>query len=96
MFLILLNIVHLNSLRLITAKIIYGYLILHHHISTETNYQLNQRSSMIDLIFTSDDQSITNLIYASPLGKNHHKVLKFSYLIKCSLNQEFQRISYYQ
>ena len=50
----------------------------------------------IDLIFTSDDQSITNLIYTSPLGKNHHKVLKFSCLIKCSLNQEFQRISYYQ
>ena len=51
---------------------------------------------MIDLIFTSDDQSITNLIYALPLGKNHHKVLKFSYLIKGSLNQEFQRFSYYQ
>ena len=87
MFLILLNIVHLNSLRLLDFTPSYFY-----------RNKLSTKSEIvhIDLIFTSDDQSITNLIYASPLGKNHHKVLKFSCLIKCSLNQEFQRISYYQ
>ena len=53
---------------------------LHQHVSAETHSRPNQRSTLIDLKFTSDDQSITNLIYASPLGKSHHKILKFNYL----------------
>ena len=61
---------------------------LHQHVSTETHSQPNQRSTLIDLIFTSDNQSITNLIYALPLGKSHHKILKFNYLIKWSLNHD--------
>ena len=55
---------------------------LHRHLSTETHSRPNQRSTLVDL----DDQSITNLIYASPLGKSHHELLKFNYLVKCSLN----------
>ena len=37
------------------------------------------------MIFTSDDRSITNLIYASPLGKSLDSV---NYLIKCGLNHD--------
>ena len=61
---------------------------LHQHVSTETHSRPNQRSTLIDLIFTLDDQSITKLIYTSPLGKSHHKILKFNYLVKCSLNRD--------
>ena len=55
--------------------------------STETHSRLNQRSTLIDPIFRSVDQSIAKVINASPLplGKSHHKISKFKYLFKCSL-----------
>ena len=59
---------------------------LHQHVSTTAHSRTNQRSTLIDLIFTSDDQLITNLICGSRLGKGHHKFLEFNYWIKCSLN----------
>ena len=48
----------------------------------------NQRPTLTDLIFALDEQWITNLRYKSPLGKSHHKILKFNYLVKCSLNHD--------
>ena len=83
MFLILLNILHLNSLRLLKTR----FYISMFHIP-QTHSQPNQRSILIGLIFTSDEQSFTNLIYALTLRKSHHKILKLIYLIKCSLNQD--------
>ena len=59
---------------------------LHQHVSSTTHSRTNQRSTLIDLIFTSDDQSITILRCGSRLKKKHHKFLKFNYWIKCSLN----------
>ena len=38
---------------------------LHQHVSSTTHSRTNQRSTLIDLIFTSDDQSITSLICGS-------------------------------
>ena len=61
---------------------------LHQHVSTETHSRSNQRSTLIDPIFRSVDQSIAKVINASPLGKSHHKILKFKYLFKCSLNHD--------
>ena len=60
---------------------------LHQHVSTETHSRSNQRSTLIDPIFRSVDQSIAKVINASPLllGKSHHKISKFKYLFKCSL-----------
>ena len=52
---------------------------LHQHVSTTAHSRTNQRSTLIDLIFTSDDQLITNLICGSRLGKGHHKFLEFNY-----------------
>ena len=48
---------------------------LHQHVSTTAH----SRSTLIDLIFTSDNQSITNLICGSRLGKDHHRFLEFNY-----------------
>ena len=78
-FLILLNIVHLNSLRLLETRFYIGIFLRKHS-------RPNERSTLTDFIFTSDDQSIINLTYVSPLGKSHHEILNFNYLIKCSLN----------
>ena len=58
---------------------------LHQCVSNKTHSWSIRRSTLIDLIFASDDQSVANLTYASPLGKSHHKILKFKYLIKRSL-----------
>ena len=38
---------------------------LHQHVSTKTHSQTNQRSILIDLIFKSDDQSVTHIRYVS-------------------------------
>ena len=61
---------------------------LSQHVSTETHSRTHQRSTLIEIIFTLDDQSITNSICISSLGKSHHKILKFNYLVKCSLNHD--------
>ena len=55
----------------------------HRHVSTETHSRPNQK---LDLRFTSNDQPVNNLTYASPFGKSCHKNLKFNYSIECILN----------
>ena len=52
---------------------------LHQHVSTTAHSRTNQRLTLINLIFTSDNQSITNLICGSQLGKDHHQFLEFNY-----------------
>ena len=36
---------------------------------------------MPDLIFSQDDQTITNMTTSAPLAKSHHKVLRFHYTV---------------
>ena len=53
--------------------------VLHHHVNNSTHVRPNQTPTLINLIFTSDDQAIYNLSFLSPLGKNHHNVITFQY-----------------
>ena len=56
---------------------------LHQHVNNPTHVRPNQTPTLIDLIFTSDDQAINNLSFLSPLGKSHHNVITFQYQLEC-------------
>ena len=56
---------------------------LHQHVNNPTHVRPNQTPTLIDLIFTSDDQTINNLSFLSPLGKSHHNVITFQYQLEC-------------
>ena len=44
------------------------------YVQSPTHTRPNQRPTLIDLIFSQDDQTITNMTTSSPLSKSHHKV----------------------
>ena len=46
---------------------------------------------MVDLIFSQEDQTITNMTTRAPLGKSHHKVLRFHYTVDNNLKDERRR-----
>ena len=52
---------------------------LHQHVINRTHVRLNQTPTLIDLIFTSDDQAINKLSFLSPSGKSHHNAITFQY-----------------
>ena len=56
---------------------------LHQHVNNPTHVRPNQTPTLIDFIFTSDDQTINNLSFLSPLGKSHHNVITFQYQLEC-------------
>ena len=54
------------------------------HVKSPTHYRGDQDSTLIDLIFTSEEGSIKNLQHSSPLGKSHHHCLTFQLTIQTS------------
>ena len=48
----------------------------------------NQKPTLTDLIFSQDDQTITNMTTSAPIGKSHHKVLRFYYTVGNSSKNE--------
>lgn len=59
------------------------------HIKQPTRVKVGQVPSTLDLIFTNEENMITELDYNSPLGKSDHCVLDFKFL--CYLNNEKKR-----
>ena len=55
---------------------------LHLHVNNTIHVRPNQTPTLIDLIFTSDDQTINNLSFLSPLGKSQHNVITFHYQLE--------------
>ena len=55
---------------------------MHLHVNNTTHVRPNQTPTLIDLIFTSDDQTINNLSFLSPLGKSQHNVITFHYQLE--------------
>ena len=51
---------------------------------------------MIDLIFSQEDQTITNMITSAPLGKSHHKVLRFHYTVDNNSKNKRPRYLYHR
>ena len=54
---------------------------LFQYVQSPTNIRPNQKPTLIDLIFSQDDQTITNMTTSAPLGKSHHRVLQFLYTV---------------
>ena len=51
---------------------------------------------MTDLIFLQDDQTITNMTTSAPLGKSHHKVLRFHYTVDNNSKNKRPRYLYHR
>jgi hypothetical protein len=62
-----------NSSQLMADLIINSHLC--QLVSEPTRFRLNQTPSTLDLIISSDDNSLTNLKYLSPIGISHHVTL---------------------
>ena len=54
---------------------------LFQYTQSTTHTRPNQKPTLTDLIFSQDDQTITNMTTSAPLGKSHHKVLRFHYAV---------------
>ena len=59
-----------------------------------TRIRLNNEPSLLDLVLVSNDQSIDNIDYESPLGKSDHRVLQFQY--QCSVRRlNYKKVKFY-
>ena len=59
--------------------------ILFQYVQSRTHTRSNQKPTLIDLIFSQDDQTITNMTTPAPLGKTHHKILRVHYAVDNNL-----------
>ena len=50
------------------------------HMKELTYYRSNQRSNTLGLVFTKEEDMVTDVEHWSPLGKSHHQTLLFSYI----------------
>ena len=55
---------------------------LHQNITEPTRYRKGQQSNLVDLILTSEEGMVQNLIYHPPLGESDHVVLTFDLPLK--------------
>ena len=67
---------------------------LFQYVQSPTHTRPNQKPTLIDLIFSQDDQIITNMTTSAllALGKSHHKVLRFHYT--ADSNSKYERPHY--
>ena len=49
------------------------------HIRQPTHYRGNQSPTLIDLVFSNEDQMVRNIKHCAPLGKSHHQCIFFDY-----------------
>ncbi len=55
----------------------------HQHITDPIQGQGTDRSSVLDLIFTDESETVSKIVLEAPLGKSDHSVLKFRDGIPC-------------
>ena len=69
---------------------------LFQYVQSPTHTRPNQKPTLIDLIFSQDDQTITNMTTSAPLGKSHQKVLRFPYTVDKNSKNERPRYLYHR
>jgi hypothetical protein len=57
-------------------------LFLHQHVSVNTRHRAGQDPSILDYVFTDEENVIQNLAVTTPLGKSDHAVLEFRYIVQ--------------
>ena len=55
-----------------------SYLI--QHVCQPTHYRGTQHPTLIDLIFSNEEEMVQNIRHCAPLGKSHHQCLFFDFL----------------
>ncbi len=66
---------------------------LFQHVKDPTHYRCDQTPSTIDLLFTNEDNMLSNLHHNTPIGKSHHVSLVFD--LNCyTLHDELTREHY--
>jgi len=56
---------------------------LHQMVQEPTRGRAGQRSNILDLILTNEENSVDNIVYEAPLGKGDHSVINFRIKIDC-------------
>ena len=62
----------------------------HQHVKEATRQRGSNEPSTLDLLFTNDENMVTNLEYLSPLGRSDHTILKFT--LTCYAEEEAPKI----
>lgn len=66
---------------------------LHQHATEPTRYREGQTPTCDDLIFSSEDNSVTGLTYAPPIGNSDHVSLRFNFTTRTKTSKQSR--SYY-
>ena len=53
---------------------------LYQHVKNHTHFRPQQNPTLIDLIFSSEENMVKNLRHESPIGKSHHQCLFFDFV----------------
>ena len=70
--------------------------LLFQYVQSPAHNRPNQKPTLIDLIFLRDDQTIANISTSTPLGKSHHKILRFHYTVDNNSKNERRRYFYHR
>ena len=55
-------------------------LLLFQHVNTPTRKRLGQVSSILDLVLSDEEHSVSQMVFSDPLGKSDHCMIEFNYL----------------
>ena len=55
-------------------------LFLYQHVNFPTRYREGCRPSQLDLVFSTEELMVDNLVASSPLGKSDHIVLSWDFI----------------
>ena len=61
---------------------------LHQHVMKPTHYRALQRANILDLVMTSEESMIDEILYEDPIGKSDHLCLNWSF--KCYAENKIQ------
>ena len=59
-------------------------LFLSQHVHDHTRFRQGQNPSLVDYIFTYEENQIDNLIHQAPVAKSDHACLSFDYVAKAN------------
>ena len=67
------------------------------HVTEATRFRQGQRASILDYIFTDEDNVVDNIQYEVPLGKSDHCCLTWVITVsKAESNQSSNRLNYWK
>jgi len=66
-------------------------LLLFQHVEEPTRVRLGQRPSILDYVFTEDENVVDEIMYKDPLGKSDHVLLEWKLLIETVHAKSTQR-----